>query len=87
MKKVLLTITVSILLLSMFIFRFNLLSFYHEYLKGDTIDIGGLGKEQIYDLKTDDDGNIFILSTTIKEDTKTGRFDYSQYLLISKLSE
>jgi hypothetical protein len=86
MKKVLLTITFTTLLLSLFIFRFNLLSFYHEYLKGDIIDIGGFGKEKIYDLKTDDNGNIYLLSTTVKEDSFTDRFQFSEYILISKLS-
>ena len=52
MKKLYILLGVFIIVL-LIIFRFNALGFYHEYIKGDTIDLGGYGKETIYDVLVD----------------------------------
>ncbi|KFZ25769.1 MAG: hypothetical protein KQ78_02023 [Candidatus Izimaplasma bacterium HR2] len=80
MKNIYIVLGIFITIL-MIGFRFNVLGFYHEYIKGDTIDIGGYGKEEIFDVLIDGKDK-YIVSVT--EEYIDQNIEY-EHILLTKL--
>lgn len=79
--KVIIKIMISVLLIAVFLFRFQLLGFYHELRPDEIVDLGGYGRENVLEMVTDNDGNTYVLSTSADQTSQGIPLLYEDLLL------
>ena len=88
MKKILIIVSLVVIGICAVVFRFNIIGFYHEYLKDETLDLGGYGIEKVKDIEVDENGTLYVLSVSIASYLDMYDFvKYKEVFLVTKIND